>query len=461
MSKERTYHNQEPDTSHIDKLADKGSFKTPEGYFDSFPGKMAEMAQATSAAPVSSSLWQQLASHPWMTAAAAAAVTGLIVATVILSGGDGINSPDEIKDKPALVENDSSKTERKQQESSDNDTTPGQKKQVNPETKTQDNFQKQQPVNPADEKDDPAVGSEEKGGDKNNSKSHRDPEKHEYKPQTPEQYAQEQVTDQSYPATENKQAVVADAGNSGTQDKGEAKLAVATRNSKTDFIIADDTCISEPTWLVLPEAPRGYKFIWEHDTENDSLLVNESGEYSAVMFDADGEVSGRDKISVKYLPAPELSLKPRYTVCVNKNLKLDPGFYSEEYDFNWSDGVKSPVNFVSSLKERHKVYVLTVRGCESYTQKTLVVFDPCDLEIPNVITPNGDGINDRFVIEGLEKYPGSELVIYDRNNNIIFQSNDYTNDFKGTGLEEGVYYFILKLNSNTRTVKKGTLHIVY
>lgn len=460
MSKEKTYNNQEPDTSHIDKFSDKNSFKTPEGYFDSFPDKIAEMAQAASTAPASSSVWQHLASHPWITAAAAAVVTGLIVAAVIISGGDENNSPDKIKNKPALVENDSGKTENKPQKTRDDITETEEKKPSDTHSSQEDIGREQQSADPGEDKDDSRMAAKDKSTKRDNSNSRRS-EELEYDQQTREEYAQENTEDQQYFTPDNNPDAIAEAGKSAAQNKRDAKLTVAGGDDKNDFIITGDTCISQPTCFVLPDAPRGYRFSWEHDTENDSLLVKESGDYSAVMIGPEGEIAGRDQITVKYLPVPELNLKARHTVCINKNLKLDPGFYSEEYDFKWSDGVESPVNFVASSKADRKVYTLTVRGCEAYTFKTLVEFDPCDLEIPNVITPNGDGINDRFVIEGLQNYPGSELRIYDRNNNSMYQSNDYNNDFDGEGLEEGVYYFILKVNNNIQTVKKGTLHIVH
>ncbi|NSL85778.1 DUF11 domain-containing protein [Chitinophaga sp. Mgbs1] len=68
-----------------------------------------------------------------------------------------------------------------------------------------------------------------------------------------------------------------------------------------------------------------------------------------------------------------------------------------------------------------------------------------DIFIPNVITPNGDGKNDNFRITGLEKYPGSSLYIYNRWGNQVYQTKDYDNKWQGTGLNEGTYFYILKL----------------
>ncbi|AWG26985.1 hypothetical protein FK004_17970 [Flavobacterium kingsejongi] len=67
--------------------------------------------------------------------------------------------------------------------------------------------------------------------------------------------------------------------------------------------------------------------------------------------------------------------------------------------------------------------------------------------IPNVITPDGDGKNDTFVITGLENYPGSVLMIYNRWGNQVYRSDSYDNSFSGDGLSGGTYYYIFKLKT--------------
>jgi gliding motility-associated-like protein len=68
-----------------------------------------------------------------------------------------------------------------------------------------------------------------------------------------------------------------------------------------------------------------------------------------------------------------------------------------------------------------------------------------DLSFPNVITPNGDGKNERFIIGGLEKYPGSAIYIFNRWGAQVYQSRDYRNDWDGSNLNESTYYYILEV----------------
>jgi len=69
------------------------------------------------------------------------------------------------------------------------------------------------------------------------------------------------------------------------------------------------------------------------------------------------------------------------------------------------------------------------------------------LNIPNVFTPNGDGFNDTFIIQDLNNYPENDLVIFNRWGNSVFREKNYHNEWAGTGLSEGTYFYVLKVKS--------------
>lgn len=71
------------------------------------------------------------------------------------------------------------------------------------------------------------------------------------------------------------------------------------------------------------------------------------------------------------------------------------------------------------------------------------------LKIPNAFTPNGDGLNDYFEIRGLESFPAHRLTVFNRWGNEIYRSNNYQNDWNGTNLSEGTYYYVLELRLHT------------
>lgn len=106
-------------------------------------------------------------------------------------------------------------------------------------------------------------------------------------------------------------------------------------------------------------------------------------------------------------------------------------------------------------------------GCDTVYVKDIRV-EPVKLKIPSVFTPNGDGINDTFVISlasgsdtpGDNKgntsrktpdekpintyYKSTDLVIFNRWGRVVYHSTDYQNDWDGGGLSDGTYFYVLK-----------------
>lgn len=86
---------------------------------------------------------------------------------------------------------------------------------------------------------------------------------------------------------------------------------------------------------------------------------------------------------------------------------------------------------------------------------------PTKVEIPNVFTPNGDGINDRFVIKGIENCEKRQLEVRNQAGNIVFQSSQYENDWAGDNCPDGTYrYRFIFSNRNISQTLTGTVTIL-
>ena len=86
---------------------------------------------------------------------------------------------------------------------------------------------------------------------------------------------------------------------------------------------------------------------------------------------------------------------------------------------------------------------------------------PTHLSIPNLFTPNGDGVNDLFVIEGLENYSSPKLVVRDKNNRVVYQSQHYQNNWGGDNCPDGVYtYEITFLYNGIENQATGKVRIM-
>ena len=85
-------------------------------------------------------------------------------------------------------------------------------------------------------------------------------------------------------------------------------------------------------------------------------------------------------------------------------------------------------------------------------RKGVVIYD--------ALTPNGDGDNETFIIDGIEEFPNATIKIINRWGNVVYESeNGYLNDWDGTSnaeltignneLPTGTYFYILDLNDDT------------
>ena len=91
------------------------------------------------------------------------------------------------------------------------------------------------------------------------------------------------------------------------------------------------------------------------------------------------------------------------------------------------------------------------------------------LMVFNEFSPNGDNVNDVFIISCIENYPNNKLEIYNRWGNIVYEKRKYKNDWKGISngrsvynqsdkLPVGTYYYVLNLGDGSKP-KTGWLYI--
>jgi gliding motility-associated-like protein len=112
------------------------------------------------------------------------------------------------------------------------------------------------------------------------------------------------------------------------------------------------------------------------------------------------------------------------------------------------------------------VFTLTAsEGDCSISDQVTVHVEP-QLNIPNTFSPNDDGINDTWVILGIELYPDCYLRIYDRWGQEVYQSTGYSavKSWDGTSrsgkLSEGVYFYILDLRDEDKQQFKGSITLI-
>ena len=118
----------------------------------------------------------------------------------------------------------------------------------------------------------------------------------------------------------------------------------------------------------------------------------------------------------------------------------------------WSNLYLTPASHVLCLAIQDAI------GCVDTLCAPFMVV-PAEVSTPNVITPNGDNVNDALVFEYLEFYPDNQLQILNRWGNVIYTKSAYNNDWNGGDLEDGVYFYTLHINEKNLSYT-GFFHLI-
>ena len=105
--------------------------------------------------------------------------------------------------------------------------------------------------------------------------------------------------------------------------------------------------------------------------------------------------------------------------------------------------------------------ICNVMGCDTATITVTVTCPSMGFEIFNAFSPNGDGVNEYFRINGLEQFPDHTLYVFNRWGNEVLKVNNYQNDWggkwKGLDVPDGTYFYVF--DTGEGTVNTGYVYI--
>jgi len=107
-------------------------------------------------------------------------------------------------------------------------------------------------------------------------------------------------------------------------------------------------------------------------------------------------------------------------------------------------------------------YTLCETTCGNCNTATVYIevsqLTSCD--IPNIFTPNGDNVNDQFIIPCLSDLQQAQLIVFNRWGDLVYETDSYVNQWQGThngqALPDGTYFYIIRLNGEE---KQGSVEI--
>lgn len=262
-------------------------------------------------------------------------------------------------------------------------------------------------------------------------------------------------------ATENDYTVtVTDANNcSGT------KTAHIGFHVAGSIDLGTDTFLCPGQQIVLDATFNGARYNWSTGSTSPSINVTQPGTYQ-VALTVNNHCTFGDTIEVGELTEVAVTLQDS-SICPGDVLLLDATNPGASYV--WSTGQTSSTIQVSDTG----TYAVSVTNqCNSAAASMAVTFKDCDCHIylPNVFSPNGDGINDVYkVARFCDSLQNFEMKIFDRWGELVFKTNDpnqgWDGVYHGNMSEPGVFAVVVTYSGKESDyyvdrIKKGSITLM-
>lgn len=264
-------------------------------------------------------------------------------------------------------------------------------------------------------------------------------------------------------------------------------VKVTDYNGCTDFDSTNLVVYPAATAAINPVAPicegsstplqasGGTRYSWSpsRGLSNDTIpnpiaSPTETTLYKLVIFNDFG-CFDTSTVRVNVWKKPEANAGPDQKTRIGFPATLTGTVKGSDVTYYWS-----PSTFVdnpNSLRIRvnppqsqsYTLHAVSTRGCGEAVDNAFVrVYEK--LEIPNAFSPNGDGINDTWIIEPLAFFPESVTTIYNRYGTPIYISRGYAKPWDGTRngqpVPVGMYYFTIDLRTGKEPIVTGSVMIL-
>lgn len=183
------------------------------------------------------------------------------------------------------------------------------------------------------------------------------------------------------------------------------------------------------------------KYVWQDGSSNSTYTIKSSGTYKVTGYS--GTCTASDSLNVTVLPRPFVELGSDTTLCLDESTNLTVDSNSAR-TILWSDGTEN-----SSITV-HQEGLYWVKISETCSQKDSIYlrFIPCNpiLEMPNIMTPNDDGLNDVFKPILADHFYEVKLSIYNRWGELLSELDmlreTWDGLYEGKEVPGGTYFWI-------------------
>lgn len=207
-----------------------------------------------------------------------------------------------------------------------------------------------------------------------------------------------------------------------------------------------------------------------------TLQVGETAFYRAEIVINGTDCTFADDVLIEFFPNPEVSFdEPNIIKCANEDMMLearvananDPNMNSLTYIWELDGTVvqnsASSTYMLTAAAEEQGTFTVTVvddvTGCSGQSQVVVDFYENryC-VDIPQGLSPNGDGLNDCLILDHLEDREDiRKAEVFNRYGTKVFELNDYVDQWCGTDqdgkvLPVGTYFYIIYFNSSREPI---------
>ncbi len=211
---------------------------------------------------------------------------------------------------------------------------------------------------------------------------------------------------------------------------------------------------------------------WSNGAGGQSTVINQPGQYYAVVTDANGCTDTSNTISITAVAVPTLDVRPDTTLIFGDSVMLytDLDLNAASIDsFNWYPFINMScatcTNPVVS-PENAQIYGLNVyvSGCTISDSVLIRVILPNNFYIPNAFTPNNDGNNDVFYVLSQSGVKVITFQIFDRIGEKVHDGTyPWDGTYKGKPAPPGVYVYVCRLGlfgEDQAIFRKGSVTLI-
>lgn len=245
-------------------------------------------------------------------------------------------------------------------------------------------------------------------------------------------------------------------------DGCEYRDTISVQFTTVYFDLGADTFLCAGQSLTLDLSLPDATFTWQDNSTQSRYQVTEPGEYRVTV--TQGGCQRADTILVAFQPAPEALLPSVSYICENEAIWM--GAVQPGATYRWQNGSTEPKQ--KAVAPGDYAVEVTLNGCTFREELTLLPCEIC-LYVPNIFSPNGDGLNEVF--QGFAGCPilTYDLKVFDRWGMLVYEGEDPSQGWdglvKGKAAAPGTYVYWIEFEAENgakvlHQTRKGTVVLV-